>query len=270
MTQAENPSDSRLDAHTLDGKDYPAETADAVESTIGVGVGSDIEVQNAGWTFGEAVADSFAEHVRQSIPMYEAGHEIICQLSDYFVQDDSICYEIGVSVGELIAKLARHNEAKQALWVGLDVEPSMIQRARETVKGSKNVSLEVADVTQYDFQKADLIVSYYCIQFIRPKHRQQLIDRIYESLNWGGAFIWFEKVRGADARFQDILTTLYNDFKLEQGLNPDEIVAKTRSLKGVMEPFSTQGDLDLLARAGFLDVMTVMKHLCFEGFLAIK
>ena len=130
--------------------------------------------------------------------------------------------------------------------------------------------MEAADVNGYEFQKSDLIVSYYCVQFIHSKRRQVLIDRIYEALNWGGGFIWFEKVRGPDARFQDILTTLYNDFKLEQGLDADEIVAKTRSLKGVMEPFSTQGDFDLLKRAGFVDIMTVMKHLCFEGFLAIK
>jgi len=49
-----------------------------------------------------------------------------------------------------------------------------------------------------------------------------------------------------------------------------EILHKQRSLKGVLEPFSTQGNLDLLKRAGFVDIMTVMKWVCFEGFLAIK
>ena len=38
----------------------------------------------------------------------------------------------------------------------------------------------------------------------------------------------------------------------------------------MLEPFSTQGNLDLLARAGFKDVMTLIKYVCFEGFLAIK
>jgi tRNA (cmo5U34)-methyltransferase len=80
----------------------------------------------------------------------------------------------------------------------------------------------------------------------------------------------FEKVRGADARFQDMMTAIYTDFKLDQGYNPDEIISKSRSLKGVLEPFSTQGNLDLLKRAGFVDVMTIMKWVCFEGFLAIK
>ena len=80
----------------------------------------------------------------------------------------------------------------------------------------------------------------------------------------------FEKVRGPDARFQDIFSTLYNDFKLQQNYSPEEIINKTRSLKGVMEPFSSAGNLGLMNRAGFVDITTVMKYLCFEGFIAIK
>ena len=240
------------------------------EQAIATSVGNSIEAGNAGWSFAGEVADTFGEHVRQSVPMYDNGHDLVCKLSDYFVRDDSVCYEIGVSVGELLAKLVKHNQSKNAIWIGIDIEESMVVKAQEQVAGLRNVSLEAADVNGYDFQKSDLIVSYYCIQFMPPKIRQELISKIYEALNWGGAFIWFEKVRGPDARFQDILTTLYNDFKLEQGLDPNEIVAKTRSLKGVLEPFSTKGNLDLLKRAGFIDFMTVMKYLCFEGFLAIK
>ena len=37
-----------------------------------------------------------------------------------------------------------------------------------------------------------------------------------------------------------------------------------------MNPFSTKGNYDLLERAGFKDVMTIQKYICFEGFLAIK
>jgi tRNA (cmo5U34)-methyltransferase len=38
----------------------------------------------------------------------------------------------------------------------------------------------------------------------------------------------------------------------------------------VQEPFSTQGYIDLYKRAGFVDIMSVIKWVCFEGFLAIK
>ena len=44
----------------------------------------------------------------------------------------------------------------------------------------------------------------------------------------------------------------------------------TLNLKGVLEPFSTQGNLDLFKRAGFVDITTISKYICFEGFLLIK
>jgi tRNA (cmo5U34)-methyltransferase len=108
------------------------------------------------------------------------------------------------------------------------------------------------------------------VQFIWPRNRQDLINRIYERLNWGGAFLMFEKVRAPDARFQDIVSGIYQDFKAKNGFSAQEILNKTASLKGVLEPFSTEGNLGLLRRAGFLDITTVFKYLCFEGFLAIK
>ena len=68
----------------------------------------------------------------------------------------------------------------------------------------------------------------------------------------GEVFVWLKKIRGNDARFQDIMTTLYYDYMLEQKFSSDDIISKIRSLKGVLEPFSTQGDIDLLKRAGFV------------------
>jgi tRNA (cmo5U34)-methyltransferase len=236
-----------------------------------MGVGHNIEVENAGWTFGGNTPETFVDHIRQSVPLYEEGHDMACQLSDYFVSDSSICYEIGTSTGELLRKLAVHNKAKSgARWVGLDQVENMVNNARQHCADVKNISVLHEDARLFEFEKTDLVVSYYCLQFIPPRDRQALLNKLYEALNWGGALILFEKVRAPDARFQDIITTLYNDFKLRNGFNGEEIVSKTRSLKGILEPFSTQGNIDLLKRAGFVDIMTVQKYLCFEGFLAIK
>jgi tRNA (cmo5U34)-methyltransferase len=234
-------------------------------------VGQDIETGRADWSFGGNVADTFVSHVRQSVPYYDAGHDLICALSDYFVHPDSVCYEIGASTGQLIRKLAEHHAHKpEVQWIGIDAVEPMVAKAREYCAGIPNIEIEAADALTFDFEKADLIVSYYCVQFIEPRHRQELINRIYERLNWGGAFMLFEKVRGPDARFQDIVVALYNDFKAKNGFSAEEILNKTAALKGVLEPFSTEGNLGLLRRAGFVDTMTVMKYVCFEGFLAIK
>ncbi len=164
----------------------------------------------------------------------------------------------------------KHKHRPEVKWVGIDIEADMIKEAAKRLKGIKNVELAVDNIYSYPYEPSDFIVSYYTMQFVPPHIRQETFNKIYQALNWGGAFVMFEKVRACDARFQDMMQTLYTDYKLDQGYRPDEIIAKTKSLKGVLEPFSTQGNLDLLKRAGFVDIMTIFKYICFEGFLAIK
>jgi tRNA (cmo5U34)-methyltransferase len=234
-------------------------------------VGDGIEARNAGWSFGGDTPKVFDEHVRKSVPLYREGHDLILRMSDFFVRDGGSCYDIGCSTGALLLELADRHSGRSVRWVGVEVEEAMVESARGNVQASGlDVEIVHQDVAAVDFEPADLIVAYYTVQFVHPAQRQALLDRLYASLNWGGALLMFEKVRGADARFQDIASGIYTDFKLEQGFSEAEIIGKTRSLRGVMEPFSEQGNLDLLTRAGFVDVMTVMKWVCFQGFLAIK
>lgn len=246
-------------------------------------VGDGLKAQNANWSFNDEVALNFDKHANRSIPFYQEGHQVICNLSDFFISPQSICYELGCSTGELTLKLARHNADKKnsdnnsARFIGYDIEADMIELAKGKLIELENAQQPLADVSfiqddilQLDLSDADMIVAYYTVQFIRPSQRQVLIDKIYSGLNWGGALLLFEKVRANDARFQDICTNLYTDYKLSQGYEADEILAKTRSLKGVLEPFSTQGNIDLLKRAGFVDILSVFKYVSFEGFLAIK
>jgi tRNA (cmo5U34)-methyltransferase len=233
-------------------------------------VGDSINASNASWHFSGDVPKTFDDHVSRSVPLYVEGHDLIVKLSDFFLSKRSSCYDIGSSTGLLSRKLWERNCNKNVKIVGLDVEEDMVSFAKEKNDDVKEIKFYNADIVDFDLEKSDLIVSYYTMQFVSPKVRQLAFNKIFESLNWGGAFILFEKVRGADARFQDIMTSLYTDYKLDKGYSPENIISKSRSLKGVLEPFSTQGNLDLLKRAGFVDISTIMKYVCFEGFLAIK
>ena len=235
-------------------------------------VGDGLPADRANWKFNGEVVDLFDDHIKKPEAVQE-GHDLICDMSDFFIKPDSLCYEVGCSTGTLTLKLAIHNQKKpEARFIGIDIEKDMIKKAsgKATKIKGLNVSFIADDVIELEMDNADLIVCYYTIQFINTSVRQKLIDKLYSKLNWGGALLLFEKVHGADARFQDILSALYSDYKIRQGYSADEIIAKSRSLKGVLEPFSTQGNLDMLKRAGFVDINTVQKYLCFEGFLAIK
>ena len=233
-------------------------------------VGEGIAAENARWSF-DGISGAFDDHVRRSVPLYEEGHELACRLSDYFVSAGSVVYDIGTSTGVLARKLADWNDGKPNLRVvGIDPVASMVEHAQRAHGRRDDLKFVCADALAFDYEKASLFTSYYTVQFVHPQVRQALVDRIYERLHWGGALILFEKVRAPDARFQDYMSQVYTDFKLRNGYDEKEIVGKTRSLKGVLEPFSTNGNIEMLQRAGFKDVMTVQKRVCFEGFLAVK
>jgi len=147
-------------------------------------VGDSIKAERASWSFGGNVCETFDQHVRRSVPLYEVGHDLICKLSDFFISNGSICYEIGCSTGELTINMARHNKNKAgARFIGIDIEENMISKAKEKAAGVGDVEFVVDDLLQYQYEAADLIVAYYTVQFVRPAQRQKLIDLIYKRLN---------------------------------------------------------------------------------------
>ncbi len=233
-------------------------------------VDKNINQHNAGWSF-EHISEDFDSHILKSIPLYQQGHELVCQYSDFFLKPDSLAYDIGCSTGQFLVKLARRHMQKGGLsLVGIDTVADMIGYARKLAAHDGRLSFILGNALDHAFERCDMVVANYTIQFLPPRVRQTLIDAIYAALNWGGAFFVFEKVRAPDSRFQDYANQVYVEFKLDNGFSEAEILNKARSIKGVMEPFSSQGNVDMLRRAGFVDIVTVQKYVCFEGFLAIK
>lgn len=234
-------------------------------------VGDKIKVKNASWSFKKKVSKTFSTHIRKSVPFYEESHNICLELSDFFIKENSNCYDLGCSTGTLLNNLSKRAD-KKINFYGIDSVKEMITQAKKEnkkINNSNKIIYRNENFLKMKFKKSDLVTSYYTIQFIAPKSRQQIINKIYKSLNWGGGFIMFEKIRASDARFQDIFSTTYNDFKLKN-FTPSEIIYKTKSLKGVMEPFSDFGNISMLKRAGFKDIITVFQWLCFKGYLCIK
>ena len=232
-------------------------------------VGQNISARNSSWTFGGKVSKDFDNHIDKSVPLYKWTHELGLNFSDFFIKDKSMVYDLGCSTGTFVKKLSQRHSNKNFFIKGFDVEKNMVKTAKKNNSKIKNKIL-CADINKIKFQKIDFITSYYTLQFVNPSKRQEIFDKIFKGLNWGGGFLFFEKVRAPDARFQDMMSLMYNEFKLENNFNADEIIAKSRSLKGVMEPFSSNANRDLCKRAGFRDIITVFKFICFEGFLAIK
>ncbi len=93
--------------------------------------GDNIVAENANWKFSGDMVKKFEEHVSKSVPLYREGHDLILKISDYFIKDDSICYELGTSTGVLSYKLAERFKNRGAKFIGIDIEEDMISLAKK-------------------------------------------------------------------------------------------------------------------------------------------
>ena len=76
-------------------------------------IGDDLRARNSAWTFKGSVAKNFQNHISRSIPFYTQGQELVTQVSDFFIKNDSICYELGCSTGALTNLLAKRHILKK-------------------------------------------------------------------------------------------------------------------------------------------------------------
>ena len=83
------------------------------------------------WNFGGRVAPNFVNHINKSVPLYLKGHEIILRLSDFFLKNGSICYDLGSSTAELLIKLSKFSN-KKVKFYGIDAERDMISFSKKT------------------------------------------------------------------------------------------------------------------------------------------
>ena len=229
-----------------------------------------IDVDNGNWTFAANDPVILGNHMKKSIPQYDKGHSLILEISEFFVKRESIIYDIGCSNGELTHQLAKKFREKNATVVGIDCEENFITSAKSRYRAITNLKFEKEDAIDHTYKASDLVIMYYTLQFIDLSKRASLLLNLYKSLKEGGGLLIFEKTRQNNPRTNDILNQLYTDFKLNNGYTGNEIVAKARSLKGVLEPLSTGQNLDLLENVGFSNATIIYKTLCFDGILAIK
>lgn len=236
---------------------------------IGIGVGDGIHLAGTSWNFDQAAA-SFDQHVIRSIPQLTEQREFVARLARFFLRKDALVYELGVSTGGLAEAVLRHIDERQIAYIGLDISTAMVQQAGHRLAGDARFSAEVCDILGYQFAPAALVLSYYTLQFVAVGQREASLRRIHAALTPGGALVVYEKTIAADPRVQEMMSQLYCDFKLDQGFSAEEVLNKTKSLQGLMEPCTSEWNKALLKRSGFSVVETIFRNHCFEGYLAIK
>lgn len=223
------------------------------------------------WRFDQDVSRAFDSHVRKSVPFYDEIQRMVIELSEYFVRDQSVVYDLGSSTGTTIELLANTHAGKEDVqFIGFDLSEFMIREARKKAD-RPNVRFHHKNVLDVEFSPpANFVTALFTLQFLTLAERRRLLARIHQGMIEGGGFLFVEKVCAEHSSFEDIWTELYWDFKRRQGLTPEQILEKANSIRGILKPLTTEENRDLLSQIGFSRVEIFFKWYNWAGFLAVK
>lgn len=223
--------------------------------------------------FNEPVARVFDDMLERSVPFYKECQQMVIDLALHFVQKDSAVYDLGCSTGTLLKHLVKAiPKSKRIHFVGLDNSEAMLKKARGKLKSHlTRCDLVEADL-EGDFELADasVVIMNYTLQFLPPRRRAAMLNKIYKGLRPGGGLILIEKVQGESDGLNDLFIDEYHAYKQSQGYSKLEIAKKREALEKVLIPLKPGKNRDLLIEAGFRQVDIFFKWFNFAGFVAIK
>lgn len=108
------------------------------------------------------------------------------------------------------------------------------------------------------------------LQFTPIEYRLQILSRVYEHLEPGGAFILVEKVLGSSAQLDEMMVEIYLKMKAENGYTQEQIDRKRSSLEGTLVPVTAQMNVEFLRTTGFRAVDCFWRWQNFAGWVALK
>ena len=229
-----------------------------------------LKIEN-NWVFDKNVSKVFDKHVKQSIPFYNNFQKQVAKISEFYLKDSSIIYDIGCSTGNFILELNKLKRKKLNI-IGIDKSRDMIKIAESKTHKIKRNNLEFiqSNIFEVNLKKADLIICTLMLPFFSHAEQKKLLKKIFKNLKIGGAAIFLNKSISSHPNFENIFNQLYNDFKIDQGIDPSDVLKKTKSLRSVHTLNTANDDYYMLKKIGFKKIDIFFKYLNFTGFITEK
>ena len=215
--------------------------------------------------------EGFDTHIDQSVRGYSNLWTDVLKFSEYFVEDGTCVVDIGCSTGKLLKAMKEQNDkfAPKCLYKGIEIEEDFFPELID----EDNLKFWKGDVRGFEWVtgavNCSLVTSIFSLQFMPKTNRQQIIDRIYEALVKGGAFIFSEKIFSTDSQLQEMMQFCYYDYK-RQFYSAEELLDKEVNLRHMMKPLTYEELIGMIQQAGFESVQPFWQNFNFVGIIAIK
>ena len=221
--------------------------------------------------FDQKVVDVFDDMVLRSVPGYKQMIELIGLAGRSYPLKNSNVYDLGCSTGAVTLSIASNLKSESVKIFSIDNSQEMIEQCSKNLLGTEaNIHYICDDIENIQFDNASLIVLNLTLQFINPKYRSDLINRIFKSLLPGGALIISEKIIHKNESINKSLIGLHESFKRENGYSKTEIAQKRKAIEDVLIPEPIEQHLKRLSDAGFEKPLVQMQCINFASFLAVK
>lgn len=226
------------------------------------------------WEFDEEVSQVFDEMLNRSIPSYNRMRYLINEISKQHIKNSSLKHnnilDIGCSTGEQIYSLCDYLPLNK--FIGVECSQPMVKEARKKLQNKNNTEILTLDVVKDELPvlQCAIIFSILTLQFIPIEYRQQILKKIYDSLDENGIFIFVEKIIGDNFNYSELYEKIYYNMKEMNGYSIKEIRDKKMKLEGVLVPVTNSFNIELLKQAGFTKIDIFWKDLNFIGYVVMK
>jgi tRNA (cmo5U34)-methyltransferase len=227
----------------------------------------------AAFAFDDEVVGVFPDMIKRSVPGYTTIIAMTGLLAGRHAMPDSKLYDLGCSLGASTLAMRQHTRAENCAIVGVDNSESMIKRCRSVIDTDSHetpVTLYCMDVRDCDIEDASMVVLNFTLQFIEPKERAPLIQRIYDGLRPGGILVLSEKVIFEDPHLNQLNIDLHHEFKKANGYSDLEVAQKRSALENVLVPESLDAHRQRMRQAGFESCDVWFQCFNFASLVALK
>lgn len=223
--------------------------------------------------FDQSVVNVFPDMIERSVPGYQAIISAIGLLAGRYAQEQSVCYDLGCSLGAATFSMRHQILTKDCKIIAVDNSKAMIQQLKAHLKddnGRIDVDVQCADIRDILIKNASVVVLNFTLQFIPIEDRLMFLKKIYQGMLPGGVLILSEKLKFTDERQQELQTDLHHVFKKTQGYSDLEISQKRSALENVLlaETFSTHQRR--LSEAGFTSTEIWFQYFNFSSMIVLK
>jgi tRNA (cmo5U34)-methyltransferase len=227
----------------------------------------------APFSFNQSVAAVFDDMISRSVPLYNLVQELTGRVAARVAQSNSRIYDLGCSTATSLLRLCHTLEDGSLTFVGIDNSEPMLKQAADKVAAhgmSGRVTLVNQDIANSEIKDASLVLMHYTLQFLPVDARLDLLQRIYDGLLPGGAFLLTEKVIHEHPRMDALMVDLYYEYKRQNGYSELAISQKREALENVLVPLTASENVAMLAEAGFTCSEILLKSMNFVSVLALK